>query len=99
AGLLALVAAVAALVALWAGWQIGTLLLAMAGAIPTWQTQEYLRRVFYTEGRVGEAAFNDLISYGGQMAGIALLSWRGWLTGPNALGVLALTSLAAALAG
>lgn len=96
-GLLAMFAVGAALVAFSAGWETARLLLALAPAILAWQTQEYLRRVFYTEGRVRQAFLNDLIGYGGQMAGIALVWQIGWLSGPLALLVLATSSAVAAL--
>ncbi len=80
------------------GWSVAPLLLAMFPAIVAWQVQEFLRRVYYTEGRVRDAFLNDLISYGGQIAGI-LIVWRlDALTGPVAIFILAVTSGLAALA-
>jgi O-antigen/teichoic acid export membrane protein len=95
--LLALVAVGASLIARAVGWDFARQLLAMAPAVLAWQTQEYLRRVFYTEGRVRQAFLNDLISYGGQIAAIALIWRAGWLSGSLALLVLAATSTLAAI--
>lgn len=81
------------------GWPAGQLLLAMAPAVLAWQIQEYLRRVYYTEGRVREAFFNDLISYGGQIIGIGIIWNEGALSGPVAIYVLAATSAAAGVVG
>jgi O-antigen/teichoic acid export membrane protein len=97
--LLALLAVGASLAARVAGWDFARQLLAMAPAIMAWQTQEYLRRVFYTEGRVRQAFLNDLISYGGQIVVIALVWRAGWLSGSLALLVLAATSALAACVG
>lgn len=93
-------------------WPATGMLLALAPSIVAWQLQEFVRRVIYTEGRYAAAFVNDLISYGGQTLFIAAL-WlldalqnRGmlatryhWLTGANALYVLAATSALAALVG
>lgn len=81
------------------GWASADLLLAMAPAILAWQVQEYLRRVYYTEGRVRTAFLNDLIGYGGQIVLVIAVWQQGWLTGPLAIYVLALTSALAALVG
>jgi len=75
------------------------MLVALVPAICGWQLQEFVRRVLYTEGRLGAAFANDIVSYAGQTAWIALL-WR-WqtLTGASALYALAWTSVAAAIWG
>lgn len=95
----ALVALVVAGVGRAAGWGATPLLFALAPAIVAWQLQEFVRRVLYTEGRLAAAFANNLISYGGQVAILALL-WRAeTLSGPAALYVLAGTSAVAAACG
>lgn len=90
---------IAALSARLLDWSVTPLLFALAPAAITWQVQEFVRRVYYTEGRVNEAFFNDLLSYGGQTVGLAV-AWRaGVLSGPLALYILAATSGVAALVG
>ncbi len=86
-------------IALIAGWAAAPLLLALAASIFAWQIQEFCRRVLYTEGKVDGAFWNDIISYGGQTAIIALLYWYGHLSGTLALYALAVTSMLAALVG
>src|SRR5688500_11827853 len=80
--LCALLALLAAGVALGWGWPGAALLLALAPAIAAWQFQEFVRRVLYTEARLGEAFVNDLVSYGGQTLAIALLVYYQQLSGP-----------------
>lgn len=81
------------------GWEIAPLLFALAPAIGAWQLQEFIRRVLYTEGRLAAAFLNDLLSYGGQTAVIAVLWYRDLLSGPVALYALAGTSAVAAGVG
>ncbi|MEZ4569738.1 MAG: lipopolysaccharide biosynthesis protein [Thermomicrobiales bacterium] len=95
--LLGILAVGAFIAAVELGWTAAPLLIATAPAIIAWQIQEYLRRVYYTEGRVREAFLNDMISYGGQIIGIAGIWLAGALTGPLAIYVLAATSALAAL--
>ena len=52
---LSLLAGVAAVAA---GWHGATLFFAMAAAVVGWQFQEFMRRVMYTEGRLGGAFLN-----------------------------------------
>ena len=88
AGVVGLVAAVAAAI----GWgQASVLLVMLAPTVVTWQGQEFFRRVFYTEGRVGRAFLHDLVAYGGQMAGITALWWWGDLTAVRAIGIITIT--------
>jgi O-antigen/teichoic acid export membrane protein len=82
-----------------AGWSAAGLMLTLAPAVVAWQLQEFVRRVFYTEGRQVAACLNDVISYGGQLAGIVLLWRTDALTPMTALAVLAVTSAAAAVVG
>jgi O-antigen/teichoic acid export membrane protein len=82
------------------GWQVETsLLLALVPSIAAWQLQEFVRRVLYSEQRTGAALINDIISYGGQTIGIALLFWQQQLSATRAMYVLAITSAAAAAFG
>lgn len=99
----ALVTALGALAVAAVGWSLGWtvtgLLVALAPCIIAWQSQEFVRRVLYTEGRTAAAFFNDLLSYGGQAVCIGLLWYAQRLTAQKALYVLAATSGAAALVG
>ena len=89
-------------VALWA-WKINSpylaLLIALIPGIVGWQLQEFVRRVLYTEGRIGAAFANDVISYAGQTIWIIVLWYVQKLTGSSAMYALAWTSLAAAIFG
>ena len=81
------------------GWNVAALLFALAAASVAWMTQEFVRRVMYTEGRFMGAFANDLISYGGQTVVIAAL-WRlGHLTPVNALYAIAATSALGVVVG
>jgi O-antigen/teichoic acid export membrane protein len=79
--------------------ETAALLVSVAPAAAAWQLQEFVRRVMYTEGRLDAALANDVLSYGGQAVGIVLIWQLGFLTGPTALYVLAVTSALAALWG
>ncbi|MCC7349594.1 MAG: oligosaccharide flippase family protein [Phycisphaerales bacterium] len=81
------------------GWSVAGLLAALAPCIIAWQSQEFTRRVLYTEGRTAAAFFNDLLSYGGQALLIGLLWHAEQLTAQRALYILAATSATAALLG
>lgn len=90
---------IAALSANLLSWSVAPLLFALVPAAVAWQVQEFARRVYYTEGQVKEAFFNDLVSYGGQFVGL-VVAWRaGVLSGPVALYILAATSGIAAVVG
>lgn len=80
-------------------WSFQPLLIALIPAVAAWQFQEFIRRVLYTESRTGAALINDVVSYGGQGAWIAVLWWQNRLTAPMAIYVLAITSAAATLLG
>ncbi|HET7037781.1 MAG TPA: polysaccharide biosynthesis C-terminal domain-containing protein [Thermomicrobiaceae bacterium] len=71
---------------------------ALALAVVAWQTQEFVRRVLYTESRFAAALGNDLVSYGGQLALVAVL-WRAGLLSPVTvmLGIAASSTAAAVL--
>lgn len=82
------------------------LMLALVPAIIAWQLQEFVRRVLYTEDRLREAFFNDVICYGGQLAlVVAAFTWgirypgHVMLSGEMALCIIAGTSALAAVAG
>jgi O-antigen/teichoic acid export membrane protein len=75
------------------------LLVAVAATSATWQAQEFARRVLYTEGRLRDAFWNDLISYGGQPLLIVFLSRGDRLHDTTALYAIAATSAAAAALG
>lgn len=92
AGLLGSLALAAGLAARSVGWHSGTLLLALAPAIVTWLSQEFVRRVLYTERRIRAVLLNDVVSYGGQASLIAALASIGRLDGPSALLALSATS-------
>jgi glycosyltransferase involved in cell wall biosynthesis len=87
------------LFALAMGYTAAPLMLALAASIFAWQMQEFVRRVLYTKGRIDAAFVNDIISYGGQTALIAVLYRYNQLTGARALYALAITSALAALVG
>jgi O-antigen/teichoic acid export membrane protein len=75
------------------------LLLAMVPATLAWQLQELVRRILYTEGRLGAALVNDVIAYGGQTFSVAALWYADRLSGPNALYAVAGTSCLGVLIG
>ena len=77
----------------------GPLLLALAPAAFGWQLQEFARRVLYTEGRVAAALATDLVTYGGQIAGLAALWATDRLDGTAAMWTIAATSAAGLLLG
>ncbi len=86
------------------GWPATAMLVALIPSIVFWQFQEFIRRVLYTEHRYAGAFANDIVSYGGQMALIAVMyvahARVGWhFTGASALYALAVTSAAAVLLG
>ena len=75
------------------------LLFALSPAILAWQFQEFVRRVLYTEGRLGAALSKDVISYGGQLMTIIALWHTNTLTGPTAFYAVAATSGVGAIVG
>jgi O-antigen/teichoic acid export membrane protein len=101
--LIIVIEALGASAAAWWSWSHHTthaaLLIALVPAIIGWQLQEFVRRVLYTEGRIGGAFANDLLSYAGQTIWIAALFFDERLDGAGALYALAWTSLAAAVYG
>lgn len=97
---IAVVVAIGAAVAFLAGWSSAAPLLAvLAPVIVVWQFQEFVRRVLYTKTDTLGALTNDLISYGGQLLGVAVI-WRlGLLTEVSVLAVLGGTSALASIVG
>jgi O-antigen/teichoic acid export membrane protein len=84
----------------WAqGWNVTGLLLALAPCVVAWQSQEFLRRVLYNEGRFSAAFYNNLVTYGGQTLAIAALWWWGHLTGVAALHAITIASFAGTVLG
>jgi O-antigen/teichoic acid export membrane protein len=98
-GALALVSGMMAAGAALHGAAATGLLIALIPSIIAWQLQEFVRRVLYTEGRLGGAFVNDIISYGGQMIVIGVLDYLHILTGPLAMYALAVTSMAGVVVG
>jgi len=80
-------------------WPHQEILIALAVAVPAWQLQEFARRVLYTKRRVQAAFWNDVVSYGGQLALVIFLIYRQSMTAAVALYAMAGTSAVAALAG
>jgi O-antigen/teichoic acid export membrane protein len=74
-------------------------LIALAPSIIAWQLQEFVRRVLYTEGRIRDAFFNDVLSYGGQTVAVAVMFAEHHISGAWALWALASTSAAGAIFG
>lgn len=60
-------------------WQTKGLALPLATATALWQTQDFVRRYFFTRGHAAKALINDTISYGGQLAILLCLSYFGSL--------------------
>jgi O-antigen/teichoic acid export membrane protein len=67
-----------------------------------WMAQEYVRRVLYTRAAARDAAINDLLCFGGQLAGVVFLvksSFAGAHTAKAALIVIGIASLLASIVG
>lgn len=75
------------------------LLAAVAVYVAAYFLQEMLRRYWYTLGNTAEALRNDLISYGGQVILLLLVSMTWQLDGAVAFAILAFTSILAFLFG
>jgi O-antigen/teichoic acid export membrane protein/thymidylate kinase len=95
----ALLATAAGIVTVLGDWPVAHMLFALAPCVVAWQSQEFVRRVLYNEGRFGAAFGNDVISYGGQTAVIATLWAVHVLTPPLALYAIAASSAAAVAVG
>ncbi len=68
-----------------AGWDAAPMLLAMAPAMAACQLQEFVRRVFYTEGRAAAAFASDVLTYSVLVLALEALRRAGTLTGTAAL--------------
>ena len=78
---------------------INALVLSTICALVAWQAQEFVRRILYTEDRLGGVLLNDFVSYGGQIVLLVLLWLTSSLTSVTALYSLAVTSAAASVLG
>lgn len=87
-----LLVGIVALAALGQGNEWSSFLLAVACAVVTWQLQEFLRRVFYTQGDYSIAFTNGLVTYGSQMAIIVILWQTSLLSATTAMIAVALSS-------
>lgn len=67
--------------------------------IAAYALQDLFRRWCYTRGELTLALINDGISYGGQVAVLAILGWQGTLTGTAAFYAMAATSAVAVAIG
>lgn len=72
---------------------------ALAASVIPWMTQEFLRRVLYTQSDTVGAALNDFVSYGLQLTGIVLIVALDRTSAVNAILMLGLSSLIAAMIG
>ena len=98
-GLLSAAFVSAALVLAAVGLQSASVVAIAALALPLWQLQEFVRRVLYTEGRQSGALANDVLAYGGWTCGVVALALDGALSPARTLGVMAVSSAAAAAIG
>ena len=62
-------------IAIAVGWAAAPIVLAVIPLTASWQLQEMVRRFLYTEGRIGAAFANDLLTYGGRGVAIVSLWW------------------------
>ena len=85
--------------ALASGWQARSLATPLAAATFAVQTQDFLRRYFFTRGRPAVAFANDGISYLGQLAVLAGLFFAGAMSMASAVWVIAGSSAAAVFVG
>lgn len=80
-------------------WNINTLLLPILVATLFFQVQDFIRRVFFVQGRRIAAFFNDVLSYLGQILLIIYFSFMGSLDIELVLWVVAVTSAVAVIVG
>ena len=95
----ALLALVAAGTAAAVAPGVASLLFALVPALVTWQAQEFVRRILYSETRLRAALAVDVVSYGGQVAAVVALAAAGFITPARALLAVAATSAAGGLYG
>lgn len=80
--------------------QAGVVMTALPLAACPWLAQEFVRRAFYTQSRSKSAAFNDLLCYGLQLAGIVWITLVARDATPvSALLIYGASSLAAVFLG
>ena len=82
--------------ALFPAWHAGALALPVAAATGAYLLQDFTRRYFFTISRNRMAMVCDALSYLSQLPVLWWLEWRGALTLPRALWVIAVTSLLSA---
>jgi O-antigen/teichoic acid export membrane protein len=82
--------ALAATFILQFGYSFGWLMMSASVTVFFTQIQEYVRRIYYTEGEYRQAFVNGLIAYGGQVLGTVILWHFGFLSGVTALLIMAL---------
>jgi len=99
AAIAAALVAIGAMVCRVMDWSFDSLLFALVPAVIAWQCQEFVRRAMYTRLNAFGAFLNDLLSYGGQLVGVALLWQLDLLNPESAILVLALTSFLGTLLG
>ncbi len=80
-------------------WEIRHLAMPLAASAFAFQSQDFIRRYFFTNNRHLAAFGNDFISYGGQISLLLWLFLSGSATSGNVLWIIALTSSIATVAG
>jgi O-antigen/teichoic acid export membrane protein len=81
------------------GWGAERWLGVLAAAVAAWQLQEFFRRVLYTENRPAAAFVSDIVSYGGQVAGLVALAASNQLSIVSAFVTVGATSILGMLVG
>lgn len=80
-------------------WQVDNLILPLIAVVITFQTQEFVRRYFFTKQRMLDAFLNDIISYGGQLLLLIVLFPLFKMKTDGVLWIIALTSALATVVG
>ena len=81
------------------GWNSGHLAIPLACSAVVFQIQDFLRRYFFTMGKLSAAFTNDAISYGGQLVLLIWLFQSDLATSVSVLWVIAITSFVAVIVG
>lgn len=81
-----------ALVGFIAEWRLAPVLAALSPLVAAWLMQDFVRRALLTSGSVVAAFLNDVVGYGGQVAGILIALKIGTLDQLTAIIVLAVSS-------
>jgi O-antigen/teichoic acid export membrane protein len=87
-----------AISAVW-GSPLGPVIVVLGVASVPWVMQEFVRRTFYTRSESRAAFVNDVVCYGLQVVGVAVLLYRGPVTTEAALLVMGGSSLLATALG